>query len=241
MIRKVPSTFVHLATYCIYMNEETFIGRMHIICPLLCHSSSPPPPPPSPAPLERDQELGEDIDTAASWPQLYAYPSMVEEFMDIQPGSPLSCQVNTSSVDSLSISRIQLSVVLLNMKYMLLQVTVLEGCGLPREYCHYVFCQYQFWGQEEPMIIPPLQGQNTTDQKMVDRVQFSHSQVIRANRARTICGLCSPKSDHFVWYHMGLDNPRIVQPKIRPFVEHLLVPYGPGQSADCATSKQTSP
>ena len=199
------------------------------------------PPLPSPAPLERDQELGEDIDTAASWPQLYAYPSMVEEFMDLQPGSPLSCQVSTSFVDSLSISRTQLSVVLLNIKYMLLQVTVLEGCGLPREYCHYVFCQYQFWGQEEPMIIPPLQGQNTTDQKMVDRVQFSHSQVMRANRARTIYGLCSPKSDLlcrtftntiWAWTIHGLCSP-----KSDLFVEHLQVPYGPGQSADCATSK----
>ena len=53
---------------------------------------------------------------------------------------------------------------------------VVEATGLPKEYCHYVFCQYRFWNQEEPMIIPPL-VQSITE-KLSDGVQkFEHSQV----------------------------------------------------------------
>jgi len=56
------------------------------------------------------------------------------------------------------------------------QISVVEATGLPKEYCHYVFCQYRFWNQEEPMIIPPL-VQSITE-KLPDGVQkFEHSQV----------------------------------------------------------------
>jgi kinesin family protein 13 len=97
--------------------------------------------------LDREMD-GDDVDTYSSWSTLQSQPSMMEDLMDIRHGQPLSCQV-----------------------------TVIESSGLPKEYCHYVFCQYQFWGQEEPMIIPPLQGSINSDQKIVDRVQFSHSQT----------------------------------------------------------------
>lgn len=58
-----------------------------------------------------------------------------------------------------------------------MQISVVEATtGLPKEYCHYVFCQYRFWNQEEPMIIPPL-VQSITE-KLADGVQkFEHYQV----------------------------------------------------------------
>jgi len=56
------------------------------------------------------------------------------------------------------------------------QISVVEATGLPKEYCHYVFCQYHFWNQDEPMIIPPL-VQSITE-KLPDGVQkFEHSQT----------------------------------------------------------------
>ncbi|CAI8000043.1 Kinesin-like protein KIF13B [Geodia barretti] len=97
--------------------------------------------------LDREMD-GEEVDAYSSWSMMQSQPSMMDDLMDIRHGQPLSCQV-----------------------------TVIESSGLPKEYCHYVFCQYQFWGQEEPMIIPPLQGSINSDQKIVDKVQFSHSQT----------------------------------------------------------------
>ena len=59
-------------------------------------------------------------------------------------------------------------------------MTVVEAAGLPREYSHYVFCQYQFWGQSEPIIIPPLVQPGP--EKLLDRVQrFDHSEVFNVD------------------------------------------------------------
>lgn len=56
-------------------------------------------------------------------------------------------------------------------------MTIVEASGLPREYSHYVFCQYQFWGEDEPKIIPPL-VQPGPEGKLPDRVQrFEHNHV----------------------------------------------------------------
>jgi len=56
------------------------------------------------------------------------------------------------------------------------QVSVLEASGLPREYSHYVFCQYHFWKEEGPMIIPPLV--QVSHDKLSEKVQrFEHVQV----------------------------------------------------------------
>lgn len=57
-----------------------------------------------------------------------------------------------------------------------LQINVVEATGLPKEYSHYVFCQYQFWHEDEPMIIPPLIP--AALDKLSDKVQrFDHKQV----------------------------------------------------------------
>ncbi len=52
----------------------------------------------------------------------------------------------------------------------------MEATGLPKEYSHYVFCQYQFWKEEEAMIIPPLVQAGL--EKLSDKIQrFEHVQV----------------------------------------------------------------
>ena len=53
---------------------------------------------------------------------------------------------------------------------------MVEATGLPKEYSHYVFCQYQFWMEEEPMIIPPLVHAGLDI--LSDKVQrFDHQKV----------------------------------------------------------------
>ena len=40
-------------------------------------------------------------------------------------------------------------------------VRILQATGLPRHLSNFVFCQYRFWGQEQPLYITPeleLQG-----------------------------------------------------------------------------------
>eukprot|EP00731_Ephydatia_muelleri_P010946 Em0005g1532a len=56
------------------------------------------------------------------------------------------------------------------------QVTLVEAVGLPKEYCHYMFCQYKFWGENDATIIPPLLQQD----KLPDGVQrFNHTKVVK--------------------------------------------------------------
>lgn len=53
--------------------------------------------------------------------------------------------------------------------------------GLPKEYCHYMFCQYKFWGENDATIIPPLLQQD----KLPDGVQrFNHTKVWREETER---------------------------------------------------------
>lgn len=35
------------------------------------------------------------------------------------------------------------------------QVKILQATGLPRHLSNFVFCQYHFWGQEEPVFVAP--------------------------------------------------------------------------------------
>lgn len=47
---------------------------------------------------------------------------------------------------------------------------------MPKEYSYYVFCQYQFFGEFEAMIIPPLVQPGP--EKLKDRIQrFEHSKT----------------------------------------------------------------
>lgn len=56
------------------------------------------------------------------------------------------------------------------------QITLVEAMGLPKEYCHYMFCQYKFWGESDATIIPPLLQQ----EKLPDGVQrFNHVKVAK--------------------------------------------------------------
>jgi len=66
--------------------------------------------------------------------------------------------------------------VLLVTVFAVLQVKVVEASGLPKEYSHYVFCQYQFWREEQAMIIPPLVHAGL--ERPSDKIQrFDHTQV----------------------------------------------------------------
>ncbi|KAJ3606514.1 hypothetical protein NHX12_026035 [Muraenolepis orangiensis] len=54
--------------------------------------------------------------------------------------------------------RLQYSLPIINQKGEVsgrLQVRILQATGLPRHLSNFVFCQYRFWGQEEPLFIAP--------------------------------------------------------------------------------------
>ena len=104
-------------------------------------------------------EAGEEVDV----PEVY----IVEDNGDLQPGITFSCQVRVTAQYLCDPTPHTVTCS---------QISVLEASGLPKEYCHYVFCQYQFWNEENPLIIPPLV--QSGQEKVTDRLQrFEHCQV----------------------------------------------------------------
>ncbi|XP_070705026.1 kinesin-like protein KIF13B [Pempheris klunzingeri] len=53
-------------------------------------------------------------------------------------------------------------------------VKILQANGLPRHLSNFVFCQYHFWGQEEPVFIPPEVAPSTSSSDSKD----PHSNVV---------------------------------------------------------------
>lgn len=39
--------------------------------------------------------------------------------------------------------------------FLFLQVKILQATGLPQHLSHFVFCKYNFWDQQEPVIVAP--------------------------------------------------------------------------------------
>ena len=60
----------------------------------------------------------------------------------------------------------------------------MEATGLPSAYCHFVFTQYKFWGQSEPVILAPLQAFSPafgkSDKLLEGELKFDHTQVMRS-------------------------------------------------------------
>ena len=60
----------------------------------------------------------------------------------------------------------------------------MEATGLPSAYCHFVFAQYKFWGQSEPVMLAPLQASSSafgkSDKLLEEELKFNHTQVKRS-------------------------------------------------------------
>ena len=46
---------------------------------------------------------------------------------------------------------------------MTVQVTIKNAAGLPPSLSHFVFCQYHFWGEQDPTVVPPTDPENNTN------------------------------------------------------------------------------
>ena len=58
------------------------------------------------------------------------------------------------------------------------QVKVHEAKSLPKDLSHFVFCQYSFWGYEDPISVPPEMNPETSlDRKNTKTIKFSHERV----------------------------------------------------------------
>lgn len=42
-----------------------------------------------------------------------------------------------------------------NRTFLFLQVKILQATGLPQHLSHFVFCKYNFWDQQEPVMVAP--------------------------------------------------------------------------------------
>ena len=60
----------------------------------------------------------------------------------------------------------------------LFQVSIREARGLPVTLSHFVFCQYIFWGHNDPVVVPPIMD-DADDEIRTDGavVHFNHQKV----------------------------------------------------------------
>lgn len=64
------------------------------------------------------------------------------------------------------------------------QVKILQATGLPRHLSNFVFCQYHFWGQEEPVFIAPEVAPSSSSSDSRDpqcTVVFDNAKVTQWN------------------------------------------------------------
>lgn len=59
------------------------------------------------------------------------------------------------------------------------QISIREARGLPAALSNFVFCQYSFWGQPEPIVVAPVVNPEfcVRDKEDGATVQFGHSKV----------------------------------------------------------------
>ena len=61
------------------------------------------------------------------------------------------------------------------------RVCIKEARGLPPALSHFVFCQYNFWGHHEPVVVPPIvETEAPGTKKKSDGIsfKFDHKKVI---------------------------------------------------------------
>lgn len=63
--------------------------------------------------------------------------------------------------------------------FFVLQVKIREAKGLPKNLSNFVFCQYQFWGHDEPISVPPDINPEVPngESKTTKTVKFCHERV----------------------------------------------------------------
>ncbi|XP_033100140.1 kinesin-like protein KIF13A isoform X3 [Anneissia japonica] len=69
------------------------------------------------------------------------------------------------------------------------RIKIVSASDLPHSLAHFVFCQYTFWGQDGPMVVPPLIGPESDDFLMPRRrlkevqrkVKFNHTREFTVN------------------------------------------------------------
>lgn len=58
------------------------------------------------------------------------------------------------------------------------QVKICEAKGLPKDLSNFVFCQYSFWGHDDPISVPPEINPDTSkDKKDTKCIKFNHERV----------------------------------------------------------------
>ncbi|UYV79049.1 KIF13B [Cordylochernes scorpioides] len=64
-------------------------------------------------------------------------------------------------------------------RYVVLRVAIKAASGLPQSLANFVFCQYQVWGTEEPVVVPPLINPDLPPNHGSSSFRFDHSRDVR--------------------------------------------------------------
>ena len=67
----------------------------------------------------------------------------------------------------------QILLQILSEPFLLSQVCIKEARGLPPALAHFVFCQYNFWGHAESVVVPPEINPENLTKHDDDTVSFT--------------------------------------------------------------------
>lgn len=64
------------------------------------------------------------------------------------------------------------------------QIKICEAKGLPKDLSNFVFCQYSFWGNDDPISVPPEINPETSASERKDTkcIKFGHERVSVVNQ-----------------------------------------------------------
>ncbi|XP_048248867.1 kinesin-like protein KIF13B isoform X7 [Haliotis rufescens] len=85
---------------------------------------------------------------------------------------------------------------------LMVRIKIREARGLPPALCNFVFCQYSFWGERDPMVVPPeVNPEIITKQDTVSFI-FNHENDIRIPISEEFIEHCSEGALSIeVWGH----------------------------------------
>jgi len=87
------------------------------------------------------------------------------------------------------------------------RVSINQVCGLPASLSHFVFCQYNFFGHTESVVVPPLMSNDDQDRRNQNdvRIRFDHVKDFTVAVTEELIDLCTDGALSIeVWGHRSL-------------------------------------
>ena len=77
-------------------------------------------------------------------------------------------------------------------------IEIIEAAGLPASLCHYAYCEYFFFGQLEPVLVPEVYSTDTSSHALAETSPRFHHLKVRMEESHYNESPGTPKILHYI-------------------------------------------